>query len=486
MSHQPANTDIFRYRAVERRVLELIENGALHPGERAPSLRQMSRRMGVGIASVNHAYLELERKGVLDARPRSGFFVREASPGLELPAPVASKPSSPRPSTRSGLIRTVLESVGDKQLAPFGVVCPEDALLPGKMLTRLTAAIVKERGETAMGYAPVPGVAHLRRLLAWRMSEQGALVQPDEVVVTNGCMEALSIALRSLTRPGDVVCIQSPTYYCFLQLLETLGLRAVELSSCPTSGIAPADVAAAVERHEVKACIFSGNYNNPDGALTPEPAKTEIVKLLAARGIPLVEDDVSGDLYAGDVRPGSFKSHDRSGLVIYCSSFSKTIAPGFRIGWMAPGRFLHKALELKATTSVCTASLTQEVVAAFLAGGGFEKHLHKLRQEVQQVMRAIRHHVAAQFPEGTRMTRPSGGLVLWVELPEGKGGVPLDAVELFYLARENGVGIAPGPIFTTQDRFANCLRLSCGLKWNDRTMQGLATLGRLAGQMGAV
>lgn len=475
-SHQILQAETFRYRVVERRVLELIETGTLEPGQRVPSIRRMSATLGVGIASVNHAYLELERKGVLESRPRSGFFVR-AAPGPELPGRTPGTPGAPQPSTRSGLIGRVLESVGDRDLVPFGVVCPQEELLPTKALARMAGSILRERPDVAISYAPIPGTLSFRRELAHRLSAQGLEASQDHVLVTNGCIEALNISLRCLTRPGDIVCIQSPTYYCFLQLLETLGLRCIEVPSCPSLGIDPRDVHTAVTRYDVKACIFSANFNNPDGALTPEAARREIVAMLAERDVPLVEDDVYGDLHFGPERPGTFKQHDEKGLVLYCSSLSKTLAPGYRLGWMLGGRFLEKALELKATTSVSSASLLQEAAAAFMRSGKFEKHLHELRGNVEQVMRTIRHHAAALFPEGTRMTRPSGGLVLWLELPR-----EVDGVELFYRAREQGVGIAPGSIFTTRERYESCIRLSCGVVWNEKILQGLRTLAQVAAE----
>lgn len=471
------DSETFRYRVVERELLEFIEQVDLAPGDRVPSIRQMSARLGVGLASVNHAYLELERKGVLEARPRSGFFVRENA-RAELPAKGARTPGAPQASTRSGLISQVLESVVDRELLPFGVVCPEEGLLPVRILGRLAGGIARQQPELAVNYAPVAGAVSLRRELAARLQEQGLGASQESVLVTNGCMEALSIALRCLTRPGDVVCIQSPAYYCFLQLLETLGLRCVEIPSCPVSGIAPSDVAATLTRYDVKACIFTANFNNPDGALTPEPAQREIVRLLAGRGVPLVEDDVSGELYFGAARPGTFKQHDAAGLVLYCSSLSKTMAPGYRLGWMLAGRFQDKAQELKATTSVCSASLPQETAAAFMRLGEYEKHLVRLRDAVQQSMQAMRHHAAAHFPPGTRITRPQGGLVLWLELPG-----EVNAVELFYKAREQGIGMAPGPIFSTQERYESCIRLSCGVVWDARIEQGLRLLGEVAGEV---
>ncbi len=471
-------TEIFRYRLVERHVLERLETGAFTPGQKLPSLRRLGARLGVGLATVQHAYTELERKGVIEARPRSGFFVRQ---GLGLPAPPAHRPeapSSPQVIARGKLIGTVLESVGDRALLPLGVVCPDERLMPVKALARIMAAILRSRPGRAAGYEAVPGNAELRRRIAFRHMEQGVTCRPEDVIVTCGAMEALSIALRCLTRPGDNVLIQSPTYYCFLQLLETLGLRAIEVSSDPERGIDPADVAAALERFAIRAAIFSPNFNNPDGSLMPEAAKAEIAALLAEREVPLVEDDVSGELHFAGPRPGTFKAHDRKGLVLHCSSFSKTLTPGFRVGWMLPGRFLEKALEVKATTNVCCATPTQLALAEYLAGGQYERHLTRLRAALAGTMEAMRQHVHAWFPEGTRVTRPRGGLVLWVELPGDA-----DGVALFFKAREEGIGIAPGRIFTPQDHCNNFIRLSCGLPWDERLAGGLRRLGELAGEL---
>lgn len=468
----------FLYQAVERRIMEMIESGALARGQKLPSLRAMRTRTGLSLSTVNQAYLELEAKGVIESRPRSGFFVRRSFRTMETPQ-ARPADSAPRAVNRGQLIQTVLEAlVGSPQLAPLGVICPTIELLPAKTLGRILARVLRERPEQAMGYETILGNAELRRQISFRCADPGAALGPDDLLITSGAMEALSISLRALTRPGDNVLIQSPTYYCFLQLIENLGLRAVEVPSCPGEGVNPADVAEALKKYQVKLCILCPNYNNPDGALTPDRAKREILRLLEDRDIPLVEDDVYADLHFSGARPGSFKALDRKGLVLLCSSFSKTVCPGWRVGWLAPGRFRDKVLEVKATTNVCTASPNQMAMAEFLAAGLYERQLKRLRSAVEKQMRLMRAHLSRCFPAGTRVTEPRGGAVLWVELPRGA-----DAVELFYRARDAGVGIAPGPIFTTQAGFDDCIRLSCGGVWSPGLERALEVLGELASEL---
>ncbi|AAS94514.1 aminotransferase-like domain-containing protein [Nitratidesulfovibrio vulgaris] len=465
----------FAYHQVERHVTRMIEDGRWRTGDRLPSLRQIATSMGVSIATVVHAYTELERKGVIEARPRSGHYVGAAISALPTPAAREQALAGPRVVNRSRLISTVLEAVGNHELVPFGVLCPDTSLLPLKALVRIMGETMRSAPQVATGYETVQGNAELRRRIAWRMGECGMDVSAEGLVITTGAVEALYIALRALTRPGDIVVIQSPTYYCFLQLLETLGLRAIEAPSSPEKGIDPEAVRHIVDRHRVACCIFSPNFNNPDGSLTPDDAKREILDILAPRGIHVIEDDVAADLHYGPVRPSTFSQYDRHGLVTLCSSFSKTVAPGFRVGWMAPGRIFDKAMEVKATTNVCCPTPTQMALARYLEQGLLQRHLRRLRTALVRQMEAMRQTIACSFPEGTSATRPLGGGVLWVRLPEGT-----DGTELFYRARDAGIAIAPGSIFSTQDSYTNYVRLGCNGVWDDRMAQGLRTLGELA------
>lgn len=468
----------FRYRQIEQHLMQQIASGTLAPGERLPSLRHVSTRSRVAVSTVLQAYAELERKGVIESRPRSGFFVRrdvrELPPTPRTPRPVLR----PHIVNRGQLISAVLETVGDRELLPLGINCPAEDLLPYKELAKVGARLAREEARRQVGYLPVEGSPALRAQLSLRAAQAGLDVRPEEIIITCGALEALHVAVRSLVRPGDNVLIQAPSYFCFQQLLENQGVRTIEIASHPRHGVDPADVERALGRFDIRACIFTPNFNNPDGSLTPDEAKKEIVRLLAARDIPLIEDDVAGDLYFGPSRPSVFKMHDAKGLVILCSSFSKTLCPGYRIGWIMPGRFYAQAYEVKATTNVCSATPTQETVALFLREGRYERHLRSLRRKLMDQTRAMQLHVGRSFPPGTRVSRPEGGGVLWVELP---GGV--DSVELMYLAREQGISIAPGNIFATQDRFAGHVRINTGNVCTPDIVGGVERLGTMVGEL---
>ncbi len=474
-----ANPDgVFRYVGVERHILGLIEAGALKPGDRIPSLRALGARLGVSVSTVNQAYLALERRGVVESRPKSGFFVR-ARPSRP-PAPrAAPRPAAPPAAiNRGALIREVLDGMGRGDVLPLGVAQTDEAFLPTRQLARLLAQAATGDGLHVVAYEGVRGNPSLRRQIAWRLAEAGIEVRPEEVMVTAGAMEALYIALRAVTRPGDNVAIAAPSYYCFLQLLENFGLRAVEIPSLPEGGVRPKDLRAALDRYEVRAVILTPNFNNPDGSRIPDESKAEMAALLAERGVPVIEDDVYGDLSFADQRPRCLRSYDTTGGVLHCSSFSKTLAPGFRIGYLLPGRFAAKAYEVKATTNVCCATPTQLAVAEYLARGSFGRHLRKVRAVLERQARMMEDHILRTFPAGTRVTHPNGGTVLWVQLPEAA-----EAIALFYAAKAEGIGIAPGNIFSSGDQFDHYIRLSYGHVWTPAVEAAVSTLGRLAGEL---
>ncbi|MEW5772539.1 MAG: PLP-dependent aminotransferase family protein [Thermodesulfobacteriota bacterium] len=479
MSKAPALSDpeSLRFHAAEQHILSRLASGEFPPGARLPSLRAASRGLSVSIATASRAYQELERKGLIEARPRSGYFVRRGVGGLPEPRSAPSRPAPPIAVNRSGLIAASLSALGDASLLPLGVVCPSPGVLPGPQLARIMAGVLRREAGRDLNYTPIAGHMELRRHVAFLRQAIGEAAAPEDVVITCGAMEALYIALRVLTRPGDAVVIPTPTYYCFLQLLETLGVRAVEVRSHPGRGVDPGELADALDRHEVAACVLCPNFNNPDGSLMPEEAKAEVVRLLAERDIPLVEDDVYGDLPFGPGRPGTCKAHDGKGLVLSCSSFSKTLAPGWRVGWILPGRFMAEALRMKSSTNVSTAAPVQMALAEYLAGGRLERHLKTLRQVNQRSVASLRHCLSAEFPPGTRASDPQGGSHLWVELPPG-----CDGVDLFLKAREAGIGIVPGNVFSTRDEFRNFIRLSSGGLWNEKLSDGVRTLGRLAAE----
>jgi DNA-binding transcriptional MocR family regulator len=473
-----AATSPLLYEELAGDLASLIAKGTLRVGDRMPSVRQLSQQRDVSVSTVLQAYLVLESRGIVEARPQSGHYVR----GSRAPAPL--EPRTPRSSNQatrvsvSDLIERVYAAARDPNIVPLGAAQISPALLPTENINRRLAAIARTAGGVGVAYDPPPGCTALRRQIARRTAEWGVASSADEWVTTVGAMEALHLCLRAVAAAGDTVAVESPGYYGILQLVESMGMRALEIPANPGTGLDVGLLDIALRQHKVKACVVVTNFSNPLGALMPDDAKRELYRILSQRDVPLIEDDIYGDLFFGDVRPRPVKAFDRTGLVMLCSSFSKTIAPGYRVGYVAPGRYQDRVERLKFSHTIATPTLPQLAIADLLDHGGYDRHLRRLRRALAAQIARVSDAVAVHFPPGTRVSRPQGGFFLWVELPPGKS-----ALEFHARALERGISITPGPIFSAKARFSNCVRISCGFPWSDILDASIRTLGRIATEM---
>lgn len=477
MADHNGATEGLRYKTAEQRIAALIDAGVLAPGSRAPSLRETARTMGMSLTTVSQAYAVLEERGILEARPRSGYFVRRAP----VPLPQAGMPTGETPVVRTvqrgELVRRVMESMGRDDIVPLGLAHVDERLLPAAELARFLGATSRRHLGRAANYGPVAGCPELRRQIARRLALAGISASAEEIITTCGATEGLALALRAMTHPGDTVLIGTPTYHFFLQMIETLGLRVVEIPSHPEHGIDPADLAQALDRFRIAACILAPTWNNPDASLMPESAKRLLADLVGIRGIPLIEDDVYGDLSLHGPRPPACKAFDHAGHVTLVSSFSKSMAPGYRTGYVLPARGLGQTiLDLKAMSTLAGVTPTELAVADYLEKGLYERHLLRLNRALRDQVEAMRDSVARHFPPGTKATRPGGGFMLWVELPEDAA----TGTTLFHRAAAEGIGVSPGMLFGMSDRFERFVRLNCGLIMDQTVQVALRRLGQLA------
>jgi DNA-binding transcriptional MocR family regulator len=436
----------------------------------------MSRKARVSMATVMQAYLALENKGYVESRPKSGFYVR-ARRGPEASVPRKSNPRMlPRRVERQDLIDSILAVSHESSIVSLGIANPSAELLPVKGLTRALRQVASRYPLEAMQYCfERGGDDELRKQIALRGADLGYSISPREILTTVGATEALAVALNTVARPGDVIAVESPTYFYILQLIERLGMLALEVRTHPDTGMDLGALRQALDSVPVKAVMSVANFSNPLGSLMPDTCKQQLVELLGERRIPLIEDDIYGDLYFGESRPRIAKCFDREGLVLTCSSFSKTIAPGYRVGWLLPGRFGDEATKWKLAMSGVNAALPQLAIAEFLRTGNYDRHLRRLRKAYRDQVEQMRYAIASEFPDGTRITRPSGGFVLWIELPK-----PVDGTELFEKSLAEGVSVTPGVLFSSTDKYKNCIRISCGMPWSTRIEAAVATVGRIA------
>lgn len=463
------------YEKVAARIEALIDAGTLRPGQRIPSVRRLREQWNVSMSTVLGAYRLLEDRGRIEARPQSGHYVR-ALPRSPEPRPARSA-VKPRAVEVASVGLRVMTASDEPGVVSFGAALPDVSFLPTKALGRIMAEVAR-RSPASHGHANALGIHELRRVLARRMVDAKCTLAPDDIIVTNGAQEAIYLALRAVTKPGDIVAVESPSYFGTLNALEALGLKALEIRTSPQEGLDIAHLEECLSRFRVAACVVCPPCGNPLGSRMPDDACRALARLAKRAELPIIEDDVFGELLFDGVRPPAVKAYDEDGWVLYLSSVSKLLSSGLRVGWIAPGRFASRVAELKVITSLTTATVPQLTVAEYFTNGGIDRHVRRLRRAFADNVERTRALVDASFPPGTRVSRPRGGLFLWVELPRG-----IDSELLFERAVERNITIAPGTLFSPGDCYRSCLRLSCGLPLDARAEAALEGIARLAAEL---
>ncbi len=463
------------YKEFADRLARQIDQGAYLPGDRLPGVRVASQDEQVSPSTIVAAYEQLERDGYIESRPRSGFYVRprlvssQDEPGLSKPA------ARPKAVTGQHLVAQMLVQVGVTGTVQLGANLPGGQYIPTAMISREIRKVTRQYADRLATYEMPLGLPRLRGLITQYMARIGRATHPEEILITNGCQEAIYLALQSLTKPGDVVAVESPTYYGLLQVLDTLGLKAIEIPTHSRTGISTEALQLALEQWPVKACVLVPNFSNPLGALMPQANKKALLRLLRQYPhVSVIEDDIYGDLYFGARRPAPLKALDSHGQVLYCNSFSKSVSAGLRVGWMIGAKHLEQIKLAKFAVNCATPVMNQMVLAGILESSGYERHLRGMRLALAQNVSRLSEKVLQHFPQNVRISRPDGGLSIWVELPRS-----VDTTELFHQASSFGVSIAPGQIFSTDPKkYRHCLRLDAGVQWSSALEDGVARLGQ--------
>lgn len=466
----------YLYTEISNNIAKLIRNEVLRPGDRLPSIRLLCQEHGISMNTAKRVFLELEAQSLIESVPQSGYYVSHI-PYRRLRLSDVSKPSATTINKEpSELISSVYSNMGNPDLTLFSVGVPSGELLPLAKLNKELINATRTLQESGTEYEQLQGNPKLRRMIASRSIYWGGSLREDDLITTAGGMNALSFCIMALSKPGDTIALESPCYPGILQLAKSLGLKVLELPTHPITGIEIDALKKAITK--INLCLLVPNFNTPLGSCMPTENKKEVVELLSSHQIPLIEDDIYGDLYFGSQRPKCCKSFDTEGNVLWCSSVSKNLAPGYRVGWVAPGKYKNKILKLKLVHAISSSTVTQEAIANFLKNERYENHLRKLRQVLYSNYRNYIQAITEYFPQGTKTSRPQGGLSLWVEFDK-----LINTTELFNKAVKQKISIAPGRMFTLQDQFENCMRLSIGLPWSEDIKNKLKILGSLAKQM---
>ncbi|MGF6262437.1 DNA-binding transcriptional MocR family regulator [Paraburkholderia youngii] len=470
------------YRQLADQYRRAIGNGVLRPGDRMPSMRAFMQRHGVSLATATESYRVLERDALIDARPRSGYFVRVPATVL----PNASEPDLTMPPGEAqfvGIHATISAIVSRYQRYPqalnLGGATAAPDLYPTDALQQAAMRALRREPKLLTSAGPDFGDPALRAIIARRALEGGIEIGADEIIMTHGGIEAVNLALRAVTQPGDTIAVESPCFFGLLQVLESLGLRALEIPASPSTGLSVEALNFALQNHrDIKAVVVVPNLQNPLGSVMPDSNKASVVELCARAGVALIEDDPYRDLVDGEPSPRSLKAWDTDGTVIHCTSFNKTLAPGMRVGWINGGRWHPRVGMLKFAQSRHNDQLAQVVLAGFLGTGAYARHLRRLRESLRLQRERMAAGIAAAFPDGTRFTSPRGGMFFWVELPHG-----LSSAVFFEAALDDGIRVMPGTVFSNTGRFDRFIRLSCPSAELDLVDEAVRRLGRLATRM---
>ena len=462
------------YLQIARTLATSIRTGVLARGERLPSLRDLAAQHGVSLSTAVQAYRALEDMRLVETRPRSGFFVA-ARP----PRPLEPEPTQPPADSRAVDIDTLaahtLRFAHQEGYISFGAAAPGNDLFSEERIRRTVVRAAQRHRAVLCEYPLSSGHEVLRRAIARYALRLGCQLQPRDIVATNSCLESITLCLRAVTQPGDVVALESPTYFGFLEILQSLHLRALEIPTHPRDGLSLDALELALDTQPVKALLISPTLSNPMGGSLPMAERKRLARMVASRGIAMIEDVLHNDLAEQEDKRRAVRSFDPTGQVMLCGSFSKTIAPGLRVGWVEAGRWTDAVRRMKMATSGAQTTFVELAMAELLSHTGNEAGLRQMRHTIAARVDEARRLVAGSFPKGTRVTDPAGGYILWVEMPRD-----VDSQALFTAALAERIAIAPGTMFSASDRYRHCIRLGVGGRWDDAQRHALMRVGALA------
>lgn len=466
-----------RYEEVACILRERIEHGIYRVGDRLPSIRAVCQEFDVSISTAQEAYRQLMDVSLIESRPKSGYFVLPSRVPAVLPS--VSRPAQcPLDVSQWDQVLELVATERDDSRLLLGRGVPNLAYETLKPLSKILAGLHRKNDLNGFNYDKLSGSPELRQQVARLAIASGCLLHPDDIMITTGCQEALSIALRTLTQPGDVVAVDSPSFYGTMQILKANGLKALEIPTDPQTGISLEALEMALEQWPIRAIQVTPTYNNPLGYTMSEARKQALFQLAQRFDVAIIEDDIYGDLAYTHPRPLTVKSFDNDGRVLLCSGFSKTVGPGLRVGWLAPGCYRDKALHMKYVSTGASATLPQLAVAEFVAKGHYERHLRYVTRQYQRQRDIMINWVQRYFPEGAGISYPQGSFLLWVELPAA-----VDCVRLNERLAKRAIHVAPGSLFSASGKFRQCLRLNYAFTLTPAIEDAVRTVGELATEM---
>lgn len=439
----------YKYSVFTAVLEENINNGILKPGDK---LRNISKEYNLSISSVQSGYDYLVFKGLVKSLPRSGYVVNRQTGKIPLESAIALSPIPINSFFRENIIQTSHRKQ-HTEIASLNAAVPSDFLIPQKLVLTTMQQVIREKGAALLRYYPTNGTEELRELLTKRSALHGAAMQKDEILITDGALQALYIALAVTTNPNDIIAVESPCVFSVLEVIANLRLRTIEIPVHNSHGFDTDYLKNVCNKNAVKAIVVTPNFHNPTGIMMSDEKKKEIYTIASFHNIPIIENDIYGDLYFSGSRPTNIRNFDTDGLVITFSSFSKTIAPGIRLGWLAAGRYFQETERLKFSLGRSVSPLNQEVIAKILSTSGYDRHLRLFRRHLERQAVQLVHQINTYFPENTYTSTPQGGYSIWTKLPAETD------MNFFHKTCEKfGINFTPGTTFSFTNNYDHCFR----------------------------
>ena len=463
------------YNKIANIIAEQIYNETYLSGDKLPSIRTASQQFSTSPTTIQQAYRELENTGLIKAVPQSGYYVRQQLVPTHAFKDNEIETSAPIDVSLSKTALNIFEECGQPGLINLGTAFAHSDFLPLAQLQRIFGRLARFNIRDIVTASFSVGHEGLRRQVAQRLTGIGCEILPQDVIITNGCQDALSLCLSAVAKAGDTIAIETPTFPGLLQSIESLGMKALEIPTHPKHGISLEALELAIQQWPVKACALVPAFNNPLGSNMPAENKQYLVELLLKYQIPLIEDDLFGDIHFSGTRVPAAKSFDKEGMVLYCSSVSKSLGSGLRVGWTCPGKYFKTIKELKAYRDINGPPLEQMAVAEFMANGSYDRHIRNIRKTYMRQTQLFSSAIINYFPEGTTISQPEGGYILWVRLPDNK-----NSWDLYKKAIKEHIAIIPGELCSATNRYQSFFRLNVAVPWDTVTEQAIIKLGKLA------
>lgn len=448
-----------------------IRDGIYKPGHKLPSVRQIKEKYQLSSSTVQMGYAHLILNGTVESIPKSGYYVSNTMQTNTEPIRIKYKPVVRDAIFSNHLELTTSLRMGRK-ISEFNVTAPGDLVIPQKLLLRTMQQVIREKGAGLLRYYPASGLLLLKENIIKQAASSQTRISQDELLITDGALQALYIALSATCDPGDVIAVESPCVFSVLEAIRVLKLKVIEIPVDPVLGFDVDFFNKACEKNTIKAVVVTPNFHNPTGTVLSDEQKKMLLSIAQRHHIAVIENDIYGDLYFQGQRPSTIKSFDESGLVLTYSSYAKTLAPGIRLGWLSSGQFMERAEQIRFSLGSSVSPLYQETVNRLIEGSSYDRHVRSFRLQLARNARFATNLLATHFPENSCVVTPLGGYNLWVKMPD-----TIDMKFFYEQCDKVGIRFTPGYTFSFSSAFDQYFRLVFADTFSPKKIEAIRQLG---------